>query len=360
MVAHVVGRVLVVSAVVAVVSAPASAAADSGPEVGGLRYDQTTSVGVHNTYEKATYPYLVDALDAGAALIELDVWTNGGGTGWRVSHQNPLANDNNCVGGGSVDGRTGSRDGDLGACLTDLRTWHDANPTHRPVLVKIEMKDGFDTAPVGGSTGSGGSAGIARGPAEFDVLVRERLGDAVYTPADLLGDAATLDDAVRERGWPARDELAGRFVIDLIPGTVEEVNPLDDLWTDREYATHLRDLAASGDLASAVAFPAVNGAAPGDPRLRYADASLRPWFVVFDGDASRYVNGNIDTGWYRDNNYLLVMTDAHKVSPAIGSRTPDPVAASARVEELAGRSASVITSDWAGLPSVLSRVDVRR
>ena len=356
-VSRAVGRVLVVSAVVAVMSAAASASADSGPDVGGLRYDQTTSVGVHNTYEKATYPFLVDALEAGAGLIELDVWTNAGGTGWRVSHENPLANENNCVGGGSVDGPSGPRNGDLGACLTDLRTWHDANPAHRPVLVKIEMKDGFGALPVGGSAGS---AGIARGPAEFDALVQERLGDAVYRPADLLGGAATLDDAVRERGWPTRDELAGRFLIDLIPGTVEEANPFDALWTDSEYAAHLRDLAASGDLTSAVAFPAVNGAAPGDPRLRYADVSLRPWFVVFDGDASAYVDSGVDTGWYRDNNYLLVMTAAHAVVPAIDNRVPDPVAASARVTELAGRSANVITSDWATLPSVLSQVEPRR
>ncbi|MGW4480612.1 phosphatidylinositol-specific phospholipase C domain-containing protein [Rhodococcus triatomae] len=357
---RVVGRLLVVSAVVAAMSASTSAAADSGPDVGGLRYDETTSVGVHNTYEKATYPRLVDALDAGAALIELDVWTNGAGAGWRVSHENPTANENNCVGDESGGGRSGPRGGDLRACLTDLRTWHDANPAHRPVLVKIEMKDGFGALPVAGSSGAEGSAGVARGPADFDALVRERLGDAVYTPADLLGDAATLDDAVREHGWPMRDELAGRFLIDLIPGTVEKANPLDDLWTDREYAAHVRDLAASGDLASAVAFPAVNGAAAGDPRLRYADESLRPWFVVFDGDASAYIDGDVDTGWYRDNNYLLVMTAAHAVAPAIDDRVPDPAAASARVTELAGRSATVITSDWATLPTVLSQVDPRR
>ncbi|MFD1812923.1 phosphatidylinositol-specific phospholipase C domain-containing protein [Rhodococcus gannanensis] len=353
-------RLVVISAVVAVMSATASASAEGHGNVGGLRYDQTTSVGVHNAYETATYPYLVDALDAGAALIELDVWTNVGGIGWRVSHQNPVANENNCVGGGSVDGRSGPRNGDLAACLTDLRTWHDAHPAHPPVLVKIEMKDGFSAVPVGGSAGSEGSAGIPRGPVDFDALVRETLGDAVYTPAELLGDAATLDDAVRARGWPTRDELAGRFVIDLISGTVEEVNPFDALWTDREYAAHLRDLAASDDLTTAVAFPAVNGAAPGDPRLRYSDDSLRPWLVVFDGDASAYVDGGIDTGWYRDNNYLLVMTAAHAVAPAIDNRVPDPAAATARVTELAGRSANVITSDWATLPSVLSLVEPRR
>src|SRR4051812_6400183 len=62
----------------------------------GLSYSSSTSVGVHNAYEKAKYPYLADALDSGAALLELDVWTNGLSKTWRVSHGNPVGNDNNC------------------------------------------------------------------------------------------------------------------------------------------------------------------------------------------------------------------------------------------------------------------------
>lgn len=59
-------------------------------------YSATTGVGVHNAYEKAKYPYFADALDSGAAMLELNVWTNAFGSGWRVSHSNPLGNDNNC------------------------------------------------------------------------------------------------------------------------------------------------------------------------------------------------------------------------------------------------------------------------
>ncbi|MEV4442326.1 phosphatidylinositol-specific phospholipase C domain-containing protein [Streptomyces sp. NPDC049577] len=329
-----------IAATAALALAMAPAGAEPSPS-----YAATTAVGVHNAYDKAKYPYFADALDSGAGLLELDVWTNGfGGRSFRVSHAKPLSNDNNCVGATSPAGlRTGSRDQPLSGCLADIRAWHDAHPGHRPVLLKVEMKDGFD-------------ANSGRGPAELDALLTARLGDALYRPADLAAGHATLDEAVRAGAWPGRQALAGKFIVELIPGTVEEGNPLDHLWTDREYATHLRDLAAAGRLDRAAAFPAVHGAAPGDPRTRYADASIRPWFVLFDGDAATYTKGGIDTAWYDDRHYLVVMTDAHKVPPAIDITHPTESQARERVTLMARSHASFATADWYPLPQVLATV----
>ncbi|AZM57530.1 hypothetical protein DMA15_08565 [Streptomyces sp. WAC 01529] len=322
-------------------SGAAVAADDPAP---GSAYSATTGVGLHNAYEKAKYPYFADALDSGAGMLELDVWTNVFGSGWRVSHSNPLGNDNNCENAQSpAELRTKPRNQSLAGCLRDMRTWHDAHPGHRPILVKVELKDGFQ-----------GRRG--RGPADLDALLTNVLGDAVYRPGQLAAGHATLDDAVRAKGWPDRDELAGKFVVELIPGTVEQGNPADTLWTDREYATHLRDLAAAGRLGEAAAFPAVLGAEAGDPRGRYADPSIRPWFVLFDGDASAYAGGGIDTGWYADRRYLVIMTDAHNVAPAIDGTRPTEAQAKERVALLARRHASIVSSDWYPLPTVLSTV----
>lgn len=310
----------------------------------GLAYSDSTGVGVHNAYEKAKYPYFADALDSGAGMLEIDVWTNAFGRSWRVSHSNPLGNDNNCENAAHAgELRTKPRNQDLGGCLADIRAWHDAHPGHRPILLKIELKDGFQ-------------ARHGRGPAALDALLSARLGDALFRPADLAGGRPDLDTAVRADGWPARSAMAGKFVVELIPGTVEEDNPMDTLWTDREYATHLRDLAAAGRLREAAAFPAVHRAAAGDPRTRYADAGIRPWFVVFDGDASAYAGGSIDTAWYDSRHYLVVMTDAHKVAPAIDGTNPTEAQARERVALLAGRHASVVSADWYPLPAVLSTV----
>lgn len=77
------------------------------------------------------------------------------------------------------------------------------------------------------------------------------------------------------------------MIFELIPGTVEEANPFDSSWTDEEYGDHLRDLYAAGSISSAQAFPAVLGAESGDPRTSRYDASIRPWFVFFDGRGGR-------------------------------------------------------------------------
>lgn len=319
-------------------------AAPAGAEGGGLSYIGSTGVGVHNAYEKAKYPYFADALDSGAAMLELDVWTNFFGSSWRVSHDNPFGNNSNCENATSpAQLRTKSRDQNLAGCLSDIRSWHDAHPGHRPVVLKLELKDGF-------------AANLGRGPADLDALLTAKLGDAVYRPAQLAAGYPDLDTAARAGAWPSRAAMAGKFLVELIPGTVEEGNGADTLWTDREYATHLRTLASTGRLGTAAAFPAVHRAEAGDPRARYADASLRPWFVVFDGDASAYADGSIDTGWYDRNHYLLIATDAQGVAPAIDGVHPTEAQALDRLALMAGHHASIASADWYPLPKVLATV----
>lgn len=327
------------AALAATVLVPTPAAAAVAPDT---RISATTTVGTHNAYERGTYTYLAQALDARPGLIELDVWPDVFTRQWRVSHSNPLGNDNNCVAATSAAQLyTGTRNRNLEHCLDDIRIWLAAHPDAGPLVLKLELKTGFS-----GRTG--------QGPAQLDALLAARLGGAVFRPAELKGGHATLDAAARADAWPTRQQLAGRVIVELIPGTVEEGNPTDILWTDVEYARHLAGLAAAGTLSRAQAFPAVHRAQAGDPRSRYAEATLRPWFVVFDGEATTYVNDGINTAWYHANHYLLVMTGAQNVPPAVG--TSDPDAARARVAELAARHASVASADWAALPQVVDDV----
>jgi hypothetical protein len=318
---------------------PAAAAQDTG----GLSLAQGTSVGLHNTYnDTAAFPYLAQALDTGASLIELDTWVDPFTHEWKVSHSKPLGNGNNCVDASMpADLYRGGANKDLGSCLDDIRIWLAAHPGHPPIMVKLEMKAGFD-------------ATVGLGPTQLDTLVRAHLGSDVYRPADLMAGYPTLDAAARANNWPQRSALAGKVILEAIPGTFEMHNPFDHLWTDTEYAQHLAALQAAGHLGDAQIFPSVLGAASGDPRTRYPSASLRPWFVVFDGDAHAYVDGGIDTSWYDANHYLLVMTDAQNVTPALSDTTPSAAAAAARVAQLAAAHASFVSCDWTALPSALS------
>lgn len=302
----------------------------------------STVVGVHNTYDPGAYDYLARALDNGTSMIELDVWPNIITREWKVSHDDPFGNDNNCVAASSpADLYTGGRDKNLEHCLDDVRVWLDAHPDRGPVLIKLELKPGF-------------SNNRGMGPDELDATIRSRLAGHVFRPADLLGGYATLDEAARADNWPNRDALRGKVFVEVIPGTVEEGNPTDTLRTDVEYARHLLSLRSAGRLGDAQIFPTVHGAEPGDPRDQY-EAGLRPWFVFFDGDARAWLAGT-GTAWYGDNHYFLVMTDAHAVTPAIDSRNPTVEQATARVRDLAARHASVVSSDWVNLTTVLPLV----
>ena len=324
--------------------APRATAADTD----SLPFTSTTSVGIHNTYDQGAYGYLAQGLDAGASLIELDTWVNPITGNWDVSHDDPIGDDNNCVSATSASGLySGDRSQDLGSCLDDIRLWMGAHPGHEPITIKLEMKIGFDQTD-------------GMGPAALDALIKAHLGSMVYRPADLLakpggGDYPDLDTAAKAGNWPTRSALAGKVLFEVIPGTVEQGNPFDHLWTDQEYADYLRDLDAAGDVGQAEIFPSVLGAASGDPRTRYPDTTIRPWFVVFDGDAATYVNG-IDTSWYDTNHYLLIMTDAQNVSPALDDTAPTVAQAQDRVAQLAAAHASIVSSDWRGLTTVLPEV----
>jgi hypothetical protein len=330
---------IVLLALGAVGLAPSPAAADPA-----FRLSESTAVGIHNAYEKSQYTWFADALDSGATLLEMDVWVNGAQKKWRVAHDLPIIrSNNNCASGGL---RAGSRDQDLGVCLDNLRAWHNSKPNHPLLIVKLEMKNGFD-----------GRAGM--GAPALDKLIADKLGSAVFRPADLLGGHPNLDAAARANNWPTRAQLTGRVVFEIVPGTFEQGNPFDRYWTDVEYADHLRSLHGAGRFGQAQIFPAVLGAASGDPRTRYADVGRRPWFVVFDGSATNYVGGGIDPRWYDTNHYLLIMTSAHEIAPVIDARNPTPEQARARVAQLAAAHASVVTSDWTpatgALPLVLPR-----
>lgn len=337
-------RLRLLAAPLALLGALALAVPSASADTGSAPLSATTVVGVHNTYNQAGFPYLANALDAGAGMIELDTWVDIFGTHWKVSHDNPFGNGNNCVDASKpADIYTGSANKDLGSCLDDLKYWLQAHPGAGPLYIKIEMKEGFNQT-------------YGMGPAALDALINSHLGSVVYRPSDLLGGQyPTLDAAAKANAWPARSALAGRVVVYVIPGTVELNNPFDTLHTDVEYATYLKNLAASGKTSQATIFPAVLGAASGDPRTQYSDTTIRPWFVLFDGDANTYVT-SVDTSWYSNNHYILVMTDAQNVAPALSDTAPSQADAQARVAQLAADHASVVSCDWTGLPAVLSEV----
>ncbi len=88
------GATLALSAATVTALAATPAGADD-PD--SLPLSQVTVTGIHNTYNPADYPYLAQALDAGTGMIELDTWSDFFTQEWKVGHDSPTSNNNNCV-----------------------------------------------------------------------------------------------------------------------------------------------------------------------------------------------------------------------------------------------------------------------
>jgi hypothetical protein len=119
-------------------------------------------------------------------------------------------------------------------------------------MIKLEMKDGFDQ-----------TAGM--GPAELDSYIGAQISAYVYKQMDLLTKAdgtqyPNLDAAAKADNRPTRQQLEGKVIIEAIPGTFEEANPFDHLWTGTEYADYLSGLESAGTIVNAEIFPSVLGA----------------------------------------------------------------------------------------------------
>jgi len=112
----------------------------------------------------------------------------------------------------------------LVACLSEIDAWSVENPGHLPIMVLVELKDlsvpeaaaeeGLELTidlPWAAPVQTSGEVLAA-----LDAEVRSVFSpDRLFEPDDLRRDAATLEAAVGESGWPAIDELRGQVIVAL-------------------------------------------------------------------------------------------------------------------------------------------------
>ncbi|MCU1498178.1 MAG: hypothetical protein JWM47_2131 [Acidimicrobiales bacterium] len=105
----------------------------------------------------------------------------------------------------------------LVTCLTELESWSDANPTHVPVAINIQFKDGPLIFNVPGQARPERWTSAA-----MDVLdgeIRSVLSaDDLITPDDVRGSRATLEEAVLDKAWPTLGESRGKFLFLMVNG----------------------------------------------------------------------------------------------------------------------------------------------
>lgn len=221
----------------------------SPPLDDALRLNQIQLIGSHNSYKQAIDPPLMavlrqsdsamanaldyshisltEQLSMGLRNLELDVYADAKGgkyaqplgltwvkdnpsaqpfdpnkvmltPGFKALHVQEVDFRSNCL--------------TLAQCLRELRDWSEANPNHLPVFVTMNAKDDPIDRP--GFT--------APEPFTADVLdalddeIREALGtERLLSPDEVRGDHKTLEEAVRQGGWPTLAEARGRFLFIL-------------------------------------------------------------------------------------------------------------------------------------------------
>jgi hypothetical protein len=107
-------------------------------------------------------------------------------------------------------------------CLTEVKTWSDANPSHVPIAILLELKD--DPLDFGGLTFTTPEPWTAAAMDTLDDTIRSVMTpDDLITPDDVRGSHATLEEAVLAHdAWPTLGESRGKVMFLMDNGSRRE------------------------------------------------------------------------------------------------------------------------------------------
>jgi hypothetical protein len=227
--------------------------------VDALRLNELQMIGSHNSYKEKPRPEVSSALanlapslaaeieyghlplaeqleDHGVRQFEIDVMADPDGglyatpaaleilgidepadpamsePGFKVQHIQDIDYESTCL--------------TLVACLSEIEQWSSSNPDHLPVMVMVETKTDSLTEGAEGLGFELPDFGVEfADPPDmtselFDELEAEVRSvfdeDQLITPDDVRGDAATLEAAVLDQGWPTIGESRGKVLFSLV------------------------------------------------------------------------------------------------------------------------------------------------
>ena len=196
----------------------------------GIKFNEVSFLGTHNSYQKACVParqklfqdastvtfglvkaekatfsadYLTDQLNLGIRSVELDVETvvNDGKTSFVCSHAPVLDMPTHCY--------------DFALALKEIKLWSDANPNHLPVTIIIEPKKVF----IPDKDMHYFNYKYAN---ELGEQAKEIFGDALITPADMMGSHSSLKEMREADDWMTLRQTMGHVMILLHDTTATE------------------------------------------------------------------------------------------------------------------------------------------
>ena len=193
----------------------------------GMHINHIQFVGSHNSYKQAMpdgfvkqlvkvnpkvvesleyeHAPLAEQLDLGIRKLELDVFYVAYEDQFLVGHVQQIDMNSNCA--------------TLRICLTQIIAWSQNNPTHVPLWISFNAKDGYIL---------GLPSPEAFNPVAFalmDSIVEEVLGEKLIRPRDIV-----------DLQWPLLDEARGKFILILDEGG-EKRDMYYDGWQQRPMFT---------------------------------------------------------------------------------------------------------------------------
>jgi hypothetical protein len=224
------------------------AACQESPEV-DLRLNHIQVLGTHNSYKLKPHPKLVTLLNRemdgwsrnidyahrpfteqlgalGIRQFELDVFADTAGGLFSEPAGALLSGDQEYINteemaepglkvlhGQDLDYRTTCMT--LISCITEIRDWSLSNPSHLPIFILIEAKDGAmdDRGPIQFAKPIVFTTELLHG-IDDEILSMFRKNHLI-TPDDVRGDFETLEQAITTDGWPRLADSRGKVMFAL-------------------------------------------------------------------------------------------------------------------------------------------------
>ncbi len=179
---------------------------------------------------------LTEQFELGIRSVEIDIETvdKKGDISFVISHNPLYDNTSSCF--------------DFELALEEIKLWSDNNPNHLPITVIIEPKK--DVPPIRNMKNF-----KAKYANEIDKILRDKMGDALLTPADMMGDYESLKEMRENDGWLPLSETMGKVIFLLhdsaaTPGYINQDETmksqamfpmLRSIDKDRSYASFIID-----------------------------------------------------------------------------------------------------------------------
>ncbi len=144
---------------------------------------------------------LTQQLECGIRSIEIDIETvvTENEVSFIVSHDPVLDNSSSCF--------------DFEKALEEIKMWSEHNPNHLPISVIIEPKK--NVTPIRNMKNFTLQYANA-----FDELLREKLGDTLLTPKDMMGEYESFGEMRENDGWLTLEATLGKVLVLLHDTTV--------------------------------------------------------------------------------------------------------------------------------------------